>query len=270
MTRGHSAAGWGRRVRRRGRRRRPCPSRAPHPPASIVSLVVGGSWSLRPMMRNQPAATPSVMQCPQGSLSAVSFQGIAGCRLPVWGDPAVSGVGGIGDMRRGRNVQSALPCSAEALQKLTHASSDIVFRLPEELLNVSTTRPPRRGRRQRRWSLTILDEGLKTRRFPGIVYRDGPTGRRAAVVGGPDVWEIIRVLKQMPGKDERRVPALADELELSPPHIRLAIDFYGTDPSEVDDRIPADDLAAEQLRKRIDCRERLLFFVRWLLDEMLP
>ena len=96
-----------------------------------------------------------------------------------------------------------------------------------------------------------------TRRFPGIVYRDGPTGRRAAVVGGPDVWEIIRALKRMPGKDERRVRELADELELSPSHIRLAIDFYGTNPSEVDDRI-ADDLAAEQLRERIDRRERLV------------
>lgn len=43
---------------------------------------------------------------------------------------------------------------------------------------------------------TLLDEGLKTRRFPGIVYRDGPTGRCAGLVGRPDVWEVIRALKQ--------------------------------------------------------------------------
>ena len=30
---------------------------------------------------------------------------------------------------------------------------------------------------------------------PGIVFRDGPTRRRAAVAGGPDVWEIIRAVK---------------------------------------------------------------------------
>ena len=53
-------------------------------------------------------ATPSVMQCPEGSLSAVSFPGIAGCRLSVWGDPAVSvggrysGTCGVGEMFRVR------------------------------------------------------------------------------------------------------------------------------------------------------------------------
>ena len=32
---------------------------------------------------------------------------------------------------------------------------------------------------------SLLDEGLKARRFPGVVYRPGPTGRWAALVGGP-------------------------------------------------------------------------------------
>jgi hypothetical protein len=78
------------------------------------------------------------------------------------------------------------------------------------------------------------------------------------MVGGPDVWEIIRALKQMPGKDERRVRAMADELALSTAQIRLAIDFYGANPTEIEDRITADDLASEQLRERIDRREHLL------------
>jgi hypothetical protein len=132
------------------------------------------------------------------------------------------------------------------------------FRLPEELLERLDDEAASTGASATTLVATILDEGLKTRRFPGLVYRDGPTGRRAAVVGGPDVWEIIRDLKQMPGKDERRVQALADQLALPPAHIRLAIDFYGANPSEGGDRIAADDLAAQQLRERIDRRERLL------------
>ena len=132
------------------------------------------------------------------------------------------------------------------------------FRLPEELLDRLDSEAISAGSSATTLVASILDEGLKTRRFPGIVYRDGPTGRRAAVVGGPDVWEIIRALKQTPGKDERRVRTLADELGLSTTQIRLAIDFYGVNPGEVDDRIAADDLAAEQLRERIDRRERLL------------
>jgi hypothetical protein len=132
------------------------------------------------------------------------------------------------------------------------------FRLPEDLLERLDNEAASAGSSATTLVTTILDEGLKTRRFPGIVYRDGPTGRRAAMVGGPDIWEIVRALKQTPGKDERRVRALADELALSTAQIRLAIDFYGVNPAEVDDRIAADDLVAEQHRERIDHRERLL------------
>jgi hypothetical protein len=54
------------------------------------------------------------------------------------------------------------------------------------------------------------------------------------------------------------VRAMADELALSTAQIRLAIDFYGANPTEIEDRITADDLASEQLRERIDRREHLL------------
>jgi hypothetical protein len=114
------------------------------------------------------------------------------------------------------------------------------FRLHEEPSNSSTTRPPPRGQPQPALVATILDEGLETRCFPGIDYRDGPTSRRAAIVGGPEIREIIRALKQMPGKHERRARALSDELGLLPAQIRLAVDFYDANPSEVDDRIAAD------------------------------
>jgi hypothetical protein len=144
----------------------------------------------------------------------------------------------------------------------THYNVDVArptsFRLPEDLLERLDEEASSSGTSSTTLVASLLDEGLKTRRFPGIVYRDGPTGRRAALVGGPDVWEVIRALKQTPGKDERRVKTLADDLGLSPARIRLAIDFYGAHPGEVDDRIAADDLAAEQLRERVDRRERLL------------
>jgi hypothetical protein len=30
---------------------------------------------------------------------------------------------------------------------------------------------------------------------PGIVFRDGPTGRRAGLAAGPDVWEVVSALR---------------------------------------------------------------------------
>src|ERR1017187_7900035 len=41
----------------------------------------------------------------------------------------------------------------------------------------------------------LVDEALRTNEHPGIVFRPGPSGRRAALAGGPDVWEIVRAVK---------------------------------------------------------------------------
>lgn len=54
-----------------------------------------------------------------------------------------------------------------------------------------------------------MAEGLDTLHHPGIVYRDGPTGRRAALAMGPDVWEIVSALRHTKGAQERRVATLA-------------------------------------------------------------
>ena len=105
---------------------------------------------------------------------------------------------------------------------------------------------------------SLLDEGLKTREFPGVVYRPGPTGRRAGLVGGPDVWEVIRDLQGWSGRGMERIKRLAEELELPVSMVSLAADFYSSFPEEIDARIEANEQAAEQIRRRIEQRENLL------------
>src|SRR5260370_35708798 len=39
------------------------------------------------------------------------------------------------------------------------------------------------------------DEALRMSEHPGIMFRPGPTGRRAPLAGGPDVWEVVRAIK---------------------------------------------------------------------------
>jgi hypothetical protein len=46
----------------------------------------------------------------------------------------------------------------------------------------------------------LVDEGVRMEEHLGIVFRDGPTGRRAGLAGGPDVWEVIVVLRDF-GQD---------------------------------------------------------------------
>lgn len=105
---------------------------------------------------------------------------------------------------------------------------------------------------------SLLDEGLKTRRFPGIVYRPGPTGRRAALVGGPDVWEVMRDLRSWPGGGTERIEDLAQTLGVSAGLVRLATDFYCAFPEEIDARIDADRCTAEQVRLQAHRRQALL------------
>ncbi|MGH3902931.1 MAG: hypothetical protein ACRDTE_01835 [Pseudonocardiaceae bacterium] len=40
----------------------------------------------------------------------------------------------------------------------------------------------------------FVDEGLRAEEHPRITFRAGPTGWRAGLVGGPDVWEVIDTL----------------------------------------------------------------------------
>ena len=105
---------------------------------------------------------------------------------------------------------------------------------------------------------SVLDEGLKTSHFPGIEYRDGPTGRRAGLAGGPDVWEIVRDIKHSQGQGEQRIRAVAEQLGLPVQRIGLVLDFYATFPEEVENRIDADERAAARVRDLASNRDRLL------------
>jgi hypothetical protein len=132
------------------------------------------------------------------------------------------------------------------------------FRLAEDLLERLDAEATDRGLSLSALVATILDEGLKTRRFPGIVYRDGPTGRRAGLVAGPDVWEIIRDLKRMSGDADQRVRDLMEETELTERQVRLAMSFYAAFPDEIEKRVgAAARMEAEALRD-IERGERLL------------
>jgi hypothetical protein len=132
------------------------------------------------------------------------------------------------------------------------------FRLPEDLAERLARRSADEGVSQTELVASLLDEGLKTRAFPGIVYRDGPTGRRAALATGPDVWEVIGTVRHVSGSGERKVRNAARMLSLDERWVRLAVEFYTVYPDEVDARMKANEELAEQLRERAESRERLL------------
>ena len=132
------------------------------------------------------------------------------------------------------------------------------FRLAEELLDRLEVESRAAGTSVTQLVSVVLDEGLKTRRFPGVVYRAGPAGRRAALVGGPDLWEVVRDLAHAPGRGMDRVENLAAETGLPAASVLLAADFYAAFPEEVDALIDANERAAEEVRRQAARREQLL------------
>ena len=132
------------------------------------------------------------------------------------------------------------------------------FRLPDDLLERLDAEARAHDESVSALVVTLLDEGMKARRFPGIVFRDGPAGRRAALFGGPDVWEVVRDLRHTPGRGSQRVATLAEEIDLPPARILLAADFYAAHPDEVDRLIALDEDAARGARQLIKRREQLL------------
>lgn len=72
---------------------------------------------------------------------------------------------------------------------------------------------------------------------PGIVFRDGPSGRRAGLVVGPDVWEVMSVVRNVSGSGDAVLRQAAEALDLSPDQVRLAVRYYSDYSQEIDERI---------------------------------
>jgi hypothetical protein len=102
-----------------------------------------------------------------------------------------------------------------------------------------------------------IDEGMRLDRHPGIVFRDGPAGRRAVIVGGPDVWEVISAVRSAPERGDRLIEALADRMGVPAPKIRVAIRYYSDYPDEVDGFIAMVEREAVELEQTLE-RERQL------------
>ena len=101
-------------------------------------------------------------------------------------------------------------------------------------------------------------EGLAIAAHPGIVFKPGPSGRRAALAGGPDVWEIVAALRHVGGREAKRVAALADQFGLHERQVVIALNYAAAHRGEIDERVRATDRALAEAERVATERERLL------------
>ncbi len=114
-------------------------------------------------------------------------------------------------------------------------------------------RGARAGLNKSRLAERYIDEGIRMEDHPGVVFRDGPTGRRAGLAGGPDIWEVISTVRASGLTGEDALAAAADWGSLTLTQVRVAIRYYAEYREEVDERIARNvedaDAAEEQWRR---------------------
>jgi hypothetical protein len=109
----------------------------------------------------------------------------------------------------------------------------------------------------------FVDEALRMEEHPGVLFRDGPSGRRAVLIGGPDVWEVVRVVQSArgaePDLDVQAVVELAAEtMGLPQRKVRVALDYWAAYPDEIDQQIHDADGAERAAEERWQREQRLL------------
>jgi len=104
----------------------------------------------------------------------------------------------------------------------------------------------------------LIDEGLRMRRHPLISFRDGPSGRRAVVMGGPDVWEVVGSVVGGDVVPAERVARAVELFSLRPEQVEAALAYYAEFTDEINGRVAANAAAAAEAEALWRRRQDLL------------
>ena len=104
----------------------------------------------------------------------------------------------------------------------------------------------------------LIDEGLRSEAHPLVIFRDGPTGRRAVVLNGPDVWEVVGAVIGSDVPPEEREGRVADLLGLSLGQVRAAMDYYAEFTAEIDERVTMNHQEADRQVALWERKQQLL------------
>jgi hypothetical protein len=128
---------------------------------------------------------------------------------------------------------------AELLQTLCYAaymSVNVSVRLDDALAARLRLRARTAGEtlsdRLRRYA----EEGARRDEHPVITFRDGPAGRRAGLLGGPDVWEVAMWVEDLAPRDDP-VAALVEDSVLTRSQVDAALRYRASYPDEIAARI---------------------------------
>jgi hypothetical protein len=108
----------------------------------------------------------------------------------------------------------------------------------------------RSGLNKSRLAERYIDEGMRMEDHPRIVFRDGPTGRRAGLAAGPDVWEVISALRSTGDDGDDAIRSTVEWSGLTVRQVRDAIGYYSEYSAEIDERIRLNEEEADAVERR--------------------
>ncbi len=101
----------------------------------------------------------------------------------------------------------------------------------------------RAGLPERSLAQRYVEEGLRHDAHPLIQFLDGPSGRRASLVGrGLDVWEVIATIRDNHGS----IGEAAEYLQVPVGLVEAAVAYYGEYRDEIDQEIELNDAEYER------------------------
>ena len=113
----------------------------------------------------------------------------------------------------------------------------------------------RSGMPERSLAQRYVDEGLRHDAHPLIQFLDGPSGRRASLVGrGLDVWEVIATVRDNNGS----IAPAAEYLQVPAGLVEAAVAYYGEYKDEIDREIELNETEYERGRTAAAAGEQAL------------
>lgn len=123
-------------------------------------------------------------------------------------------------------------------------------RYPSDTLTRLDRRAQAEGNSRSTLIQRYVAEGIEMDEHPGIVFRSGPAGRRAGLVSGPDVWEVVAVHRSFDNAERT-----ADWLDQPVSAIETAWRYYEAHREEIDGWIRRNEEAAEAAERVARARQ---------------
>ena len=138
--------------------------------------------------------------------------------------------------------------AAKRAEHVAESETPVSVRLRKSDLSAIRAKARASGKPLSRVIREMLELMLRMQRFPGVVFVEGPAGRRAHLAGtGLDVWEVIGLLQEY-----KTVAKLREGFpQLSPMAIQVARAYAEAHPDEISAFLQLNDQTPDQLKNKL-------------------